>query len=395
MPSLKLTAVVVASLPPGNHFDSLCPGLILRVGKRRRTFAYRWRSGGRNPCITLGHFPSMSLAQAREAAREASGRIDAGIAPVPAMPHPRSAATLTLGTLIDKYEAMRRREGKRIKTLRKVMLAVRKELAPYASLPAAAFARADVRAIRDGMVARGASIQWNRVKSGLSFALNWATEEELIEYNPVLAVRRTPERDRSRVLSAAEIRIVWKACKRLGEGRGVSEPFSRLVRLLLLTGLRRGEAASIRYRDIIGGRLTVSETKTGKPHSLRLPPLALRLIGHGDDLNALAFGGSTGRPIRGWSKSIERLRKACPEIVDGWHLHDLRRTCATHLQDLAVRPDVVEAILNHSIPGVSAAASVYMRSELEELKADALQRWADEVQRIVGEPAVVAMRAVQ
>ncbi len=197
MPSIKLTALAVAALPPGNHFDAACPGLIVRVGKRRRTFTYRWRAGGRNPCIVLGHFPAISLSQARQLAREAALRIDSGAAPLVARPHPRSSSALSLGALLDRYEAMRLRDGKRIKTLRKVMMSVRKELAPYAGLPASAFGKADVRAIRDGMLARGAAVQWNRVRSALRVFLQWAVEEDFIEANPVLAVRKAAEHSRT------------------------------------------------------------------------------------------------------------------------------------------------------------------------------------------------------
>ena len=392
MPSIKLTALAVAALPRGNHFDAACPGLIVRVGKRRRTFAYRWRAGGRNPCIVLGHFPAISLAQARALAREAALRIDSGTAPFLARPHPRSTNALSLGALLDRYEAMRLSDGRRNKTLRKRLMALRKDLAPYAGLPASAFGKADVRAIRDTMLARGATVQWNRVRGTLRVFLQWAVEEDLVEANPVLAVRPAAERSRTRVLSAAEIRIVWRACEAFPAGFGVGTSFSRAIRFILLTALRAGEAGGIRYRDVIDGRLTIPETKNGRPHSLRLPPLALELLGQGEP-NDLAFPGTGGKPLS-WPSPLVRLQRACPQITERWHIHDLRRTCATHLQRLDVRPDVVEAVLNHALPGISGVGSVYMRGELEQQKADALQLWADEVQRIIGTPTVTPLRAV-
>ena len=67
--------------------------------------------------------------------------------------------------------------------------------------------------------------------------------------------------------------------------------------------------------------------------------------------------------------------------------------CATHMQRLDVRPDVVEAVLNHALPGICGVGSVYMRGELEQQKADALRLWADEVQRIISTPTVTPLRA--
>ena len=47
------------------------PGLILRVGKRRRTWQFRYHAGGSYLRKPLGHYPAMGLAEARDAARTA------------------------------------------------------------------------------------------------------------------------------------------------------------------------------------------------------------------------------------------------------------------------------------------------------------------------------------
>ncbi len=49
------------------------------------------------------------------------------------------------------------------------------------------------------------------------------------------------------------------------------------------------------------------------------------------------------------------------------------------MQELGVEQTVIHAVLNHSLGGL---AEVYMRAELELAKADALRRWADELQQI-------------
>ena len=112
------------------------------------------------------------------------------------------------------------------------------------------------------------------------------------------------------MLSAAEIRIVWKACEAHPAGRGVGRSFSRAVRFILLTALREGEAGGIRYRDVIDGRLTIPDTKGGKPHSLRLPPLALELLGQGEP-NALAFPGQNGKPMS-WPTHLGQAASCLP-----------------------------------------------------------------------------------
>ena len=67
--------------------------------------------------------------------------------------------------------------------------------------------------------------------------------------------------------------------------------------------------------------------------------------------------------------------------IEGWRLHDLRRTFASGMQELGVDFWIVEALLNHQLPGLG---SVYMRAELHAAKTSALRLWAAEVQRITG-----------
>ena len=76
MPTKKLNAASLATLPPGDWADLLMPGLIFRVGSRRRAWNYRCRVGAKKLRVPLGHFPLMGLAEARAACGRAAQRID-------------------------------------------------------------------------------------------------------------------------------------------------------------------------------------------------------------------------------------------------------------------------------------------------------------------------------
>src|SRR5262249_61083611 len=138
-------------------------------GKTRRTWTYRYRIGGRNPRQKLGYFPSMSLQAARDAARKLIDRLESGAAPQPAPVHPRSA--LTLGGLIDRYEALRQAEGHRTKTLAASMATLRQQLRPYLSVPATQFSKVELRAARDLLVEAGSVHGANRVLGNLGPAV--------------------------------------------------------------------------------------------------------------------------------------------------------------------------------------------------------------------------------
>ena len=68
----KLTAVAVATLPPGNYTDAACAGLTLRVGVKRRTWSVFHRLGGRLRQTTIGHFPHDGPGRRQEGRRRRS-----------------------------------------------------------------------------------------------------------------------------------------------------------------------------------------------------------------------------------------------------------------------------------------------------------------------------------
>ena len=55
----------------------------------------------------------------------------------------------------------------------------------------------------------------------------------------------------------------------------MSQAFGRMVRFLLVTAQRRDEAASLRHGDILGGVWRQTDNKSGRPHTIPLPDLAL------------------------------------------------------------------------------------------------------------------------
>ncbi|MDP6819817.1 MAG: integrase, partial [Alphaproteobacteria bacterium] len=76
-----------------------------------------------------------------------------------------------------------------------------------------------------------------------------------------------------------------------------------------------------------------------------------------------------------------RLDKRC--CVEGWTLHDLRRTFSTNLASLAIHPHVVERLLNHSSGTISGIAAIYNRFDyMDEMRA-ALSQWEDKLEQLL------------
>lgn len=384
----KLTAAALANdtLGEGEYWDIGHPGLHLRIGKARKTWRYRFRLGNKQPRETLGYYPVMGLSEARIAAAGIDKRLDAGLpaaAPAPVV-HPRSAPTLD--DLFGRYEKLRQAEGRRTKSLRRTMMTLRYCLRQYLSVPAHEFSKADLRAARD-VVSERAPAQANALLRILAPVLKWASQEDLIPGNFVADIRKGPDRKRERVLTGDELRAVWHACEKGDLGTGsASRSYRRLVRFLMITGCRLGEAAALKHGDVLDGtwRQAAESNKAGRKHSVPLPQLALELLGEGT-ATQLCFPGQRGQ-LNGFGLLKEKLDEASG--VSGWVIHDLRRTVVTGLGDLGVDELAIKAVINHAL--TSGALSHYLHSELEKQKRAALQAWADKLARIVGSRRAVS-----
>jgi hypothetical protein len=109
------------------------------------------------------------------------------------------------------------------------------------------------------------------------------------------------------------------------------------------------------------------------------------------------FAGLKGQNFRGFACPKAALDRTCG--VDGWVLHDLRRTVATGLQKLGVRLEVTEAVLNHTSGSRAGIVGVYQRHEWADEKRAALNAWGARVEAIAEGRAVdqgsnvIALRA--
>ena len=138
--------------------------------------------------------------------------------------------------------------------------------------------------------------------------------------------------------------------------------------------------------------IPASRCKNHREHSLPLSPMALRIIAaqprQGDRIFA---------PL-GWSAYKAALdTRLAADCIPHFVLHDLRRTVATMLVDrLGELPHIVEAVLNHASGHRSGVAGIYNRARYSAEMREALDRWAQEVSRIVaGRPRASTLRRVE
>ena len=384
-----------------------------------KSWALRYRSGGRPAKFTIGSYPDLSLAEARRKAEEARGKLAGGTNPAEEKKAAREAqkAAETPADLLRTVAADFIEKHAKIKA-GALWAAETERLLKVEILPKlgdkklGALRKAEVHAVLDDIVSRGSPTTANRSLAVLRKLGNWAIERGIIDASPFAGLKPpAPENARDRVLSDDEIRLVWAAFETTGW------PFGSIAQLLLLTGARRDEIAEATWSEIdVGARtwtIPKERAKNGIAHEIPLSDSAIGIIeklkriepgrdAEGRRAPALTFTTTGLTAVSGWSRAKAQIDAAIldamketakergedPETVKplpSWVFHDLRRTAASGMAGIGIPPHVVEAVLNHKSGTIKGVAAVYNRYAYATEKRQALDAWARRLAAIVGE----------
>ncbi len=415
MPTIDLTDRFCQSAKPidgkqTDFFDTLVKGLCLRVspgGTRTWNLVYTRPTDGKRARMKLGRYPEIKLGKARESARGTRARIGEGSDPI--AEKRAHEASQTVSDLVENYvsrHASTKRSGDEIaRRLRKNVAEV------IGAIKLGDLHRRDLTRCIDTVKDRGAPVEANRLFEDMRAMIRWAKGRGDLDDNLVDGMRRPTEtKPRERYLTADEIETVWNALP----DADMPESTRRVVRLCLLTAQRVGEIAGM-TRDEIDldeavWTIPAARTKNAREHVVPLSAMAVAIIREQmSDIDALAE--RTDRAIPAWvfpgpgfraavtaasiPKAIKRLEKEGFVMgVPPFTPHDLRRTVATHMEEIGISPFIVGHVLNHvSVTKASITSRVYARYTYEREKREALDLWADRLDGILyRNDAVLALR---
>lgn len=387
MPRVKLTDRKLKSLKPAtsrtDYFDVGLPGFCVRVTpKGVKSYAVMYRHAGRLRRYTIGRWPRLTLAEARDLGREALHEASLGRDPANTKKLDRQA--ITFATLAEEY--MERWAKVRKRSWRHDRQMLEKDLLPvFRNVKASEISRADVRALLDRIVS-DRPIKANRVHSLLRKIYNWGMDQDLVDHNPCASLTApAPSRQRERVLTESELQKLWKATDSL------RPDFRDVFRLCLLTAQRSGaEVLRMRWQDLdleTGWWTIPGEfTKNKLTHRVSLNRQALRII-------EAIRESQTGRSRPAWVFPSRRDRRQPLTNLTGYFskardkaglkdvtLHDLRRTAASMMTGMGVPRLTVSKILNHVETGVT---KIYDRHSYDQEKREALEKWGRKLVSIV------------
>lgn len=202
----------------------------------------------------------------------------------------------------------------------------------------------------DSRTAPGAA---NMALSLLRQILQVAVATGHIASNPTQGIKRNPRPKLSRFLSTDEIDRLHGVLDRLVGERPSRRVQADIIRLLLLTGCRRGEILNLKWAEVDGDVLRLTETKTG-PRRVWLSEAARAIIARQPRTGGAYVFPSPKDPARPCSKTLALWQRARTEAgLDDVRLHDLRHTVASQAVARGVALPTVARMLGHADPAMT------------------------------------------
>ncbi len=372
----KLTErTVKAASKTGIIWDTELTGFGLRVGATAKTFFYNYRIHGRERRIKIDTYPKASAESARDDAETYALKVRKGIDPLAEKQAADGASTVAdvwadyeQEHLPDKRESSRR--GDRDNWERYI----KPELGRF---KAETVTRSQVRKLH-ASIKQHAPYQANRVLALVSKLFNHAKiEMDLSIDNPAKGVKKAPEKARKRYLSAEELQRLARVLEEYPhlarhrlpksewkhkDGKLVKSKLVRLkrpdperlqsaniVRLIMLTGCRKGEALAAKWDqfDLAAGKWTkpAATTKQDQDHEAPLNSAAVELLKGIEQEGEYLFPGEHGHQ-KDIKSAWETIRERAG--IEDVRVHDLRHTYASVLVSAGQSLPVIGALLGHT-----------------------------------------------
>jgi integrase len=362
MVNQQLTDAAIRRLPlpaTGNkvYFDADVPGFAVRVtAKGSRSFVLQYTTrGGRERRYTIGRCGDWTTTEARQKAKRLRHDVDEGGDPLEDRQAERDAPTVA--DLADRFE-QEHLPRKRASTAADYKRILRLHVIPaLGRLKVADVTFADIDRLHHKITRGGSPYRANRVIAVLSKMFALAVRWSMRDSNPCKGIEHNVEYGRRRYLSTEELARLVAALAEHPDKQAAN-----IVRLLLLTGARRGEVLAARWADIdlTEGKWSKppSSTKQKEHHEAPLSAPARQLLSEirtEQTSQHKPLGEFVFPSLRGDSGHLVGLRRAWRRLtkaakIEGLRLHDLRHSFASQLASGGASLPLIGALLGHSNP---------------------------------------------
>ena len=329
------------------YCDTEVVGLRMFVGHTGRRFFYlRFRHHGRKRACRIGEFPSVSLKEARTRAHEMKSAISRGADPA-AERRARAAIPTFAEFALNQYLPAAKLSKR---SWRDDEIRINKELVPrFGKLQLTEITTQSIQQFQTASRTGHSPATANRYLSLLARILQVAVDHECIERNPARAVHKFRENNgRERYLSKDEIARFLESLDLL-KNRSVANA----LKFLLFTGLRKGEAMTLPWKNvnIEAGTIYLDKTKNGRTRTVVLNALARQVL---EEMLALRRDGHPfvfpGRCANEPVSNPSKLFAVALDLagIKDFRCHDLRHTYASLAINSGASLYDVQKLLGHA-----------------------------------------------
>ena len=396
MPQVKITKRLIDAIAftgGGQAFfwDTDLQGFGLRVTKGAKTYVAQKRINGKTARVTVGRHGPMTPEQARKAAQELLGSMTMGKNPADERKEAK-ARGVTLREVLEAF--LSARNALKPRTAKDYSQNLARNFPDWLSRP--------IREITKGMVERrhkdigqkrgpaSANLAMRYLRSVMSFAMGKYEDSKgksLLAENPVKRLSQTRawyrvERRRT-YIKDHDLGAFLDALDALrGEvmgSRKTTDTAPDYFEVILFTGLRRQEAATLRWADVDmkAKTFTIQDTKNREPLTLPMPDRVYDILSRRHQTKGESEYVFPGESASGHLVEPKRQMKKVTTISGvTFALHDLRRTFATIAESLDLSAYSIKRLLNHKQAGDVTAG--YIVHDVDRLRAP-MQSIADAI----------------
>lgn len=403
MDQVILNASVIASLAGPERgqrivWDSTLKGFGVRLTKNAKTYVCENRVAGRKRRVTIGRSTVFTVSEARREAKKLLGQMATDIDPNAQRAVAR-AKTITLEVAVDAYLSGRKLKTQTIRASRNLIKAnfadwLNKEMRHIT--PAMVVQRFDKLTEKSASTANSATrvlrATWNYARAHTATD----TGEYVLPENPCKRVsdlrKWNKEKRRQKHLTNNQYAAFFAGLEKVkretdsNRHKDAGRTFAQFAELILRTGLRKMEAATLKWEniDLQNRTFSIAEDRAKNGNELVLPMSTQvqtifeerwKVRGSND---CVFPGEGKDRALVDPRQTLERLRDAVGDPEIGFH--DLRRTFAVQCERLDISHSKIKRLLNH-VDGGDVTMGYLVSNDPERLR-EAVQKISDEMDRL-------------
>ena len=376
-------------------WDTEQTGLALLVGAKTKTFRCQVCLNGTWVTYTLGRYPDLTLARAREQTDQDRQAAKKGVDPRKPHTAPQPVTGLTFDAVVDRFINEHCKYNQR--TWDQTERILKNNCKAWLKRPFKGITKDDGRTLLRGFRDEGKPYKASSTRGWLRKLWRWSAEEDLCDFPVMDAVKvEIEKRERDRIFADAEIKQCWNAANRLDSDEAA------YVKLLMLLAPRKTSLACIERKDLdenptlwtIPFELTKSRKKAKKRvYLVPLPPLCQRLFkGAMKDgrlfPNLQVYVSKSGR--RDFYSDKLKAKLIAAGAPKDFNFHAWRHTIATYLENAGHSEWERGLVLNHS--GSGSVTGDYSHGYPLELKLKLLTKWSDHIEQFVQPKGAVLLR---